>query len=61
MYRLLGNSGGGGKLEIGESVGAALVRELYEELGIKVEASQRWRQLEHDYPHAYVRGVSFAK
>jgi 8-oxo-dGTP diphosphatase len=45
----------GGKIEPGESVEAALGRELHEELGIDVKASERWRTLEHDYPHAYVR------
>jgi len=45
----------GGKLERGESVEAALVRELDEELGVTVTAIERWRTLEHDYPHAYVR------
>ncbi|MEA3094996.1 MAG: 8-oxo-dGTP diphosphatase [Caballeronia sp.] len=45
----------GGKLEAGESVEAALARELHEELGIDVTACERWRTLEHDYPHAYVR------
>lgn len=45
----------GGKLEAGETVEAALGRELYEELGIVIAASQAWRVLEHDYPHAYVR------
>jgi 8-oxo-dGTP diphosphatase len=45
----------GGKLEVGESVEAALSRELHEELGIRVTACERWRTLEHDYPHAYVR------
>ncbi|VXC43345.1 8-oxo-dGTPase [Burkholderia sp. 8Y] len=45
----------GGKLEPGESVEAALGRELHEELGIDVIACERWRTLEHDYPHAYVR------
>lgn len=45
----------GGKLERGESVEAALVRELDEELGITATAIERWRTLEHDYPHAYVR------
>lgn len=45
----------GGKLEAGESVEAALARELHEELGIDVYACELWRTLEHDYPHAYVR------
>ncbi|QSN60896.1 NUDIX domain-containing protein [Caballeronia sp. M1242] len=45
----------GGKLEPGESVEAALGRELHEELGIDVTACKLWRTLEHDYPHAYVR------
>jgi len=45
----------GGKLEAGEGVEAALARELHEELGIDVTACERWRTLEHDYPHAYVR------
>ena len=45
----------GGKLEAGESVEAALARELHEELGIEVTESLRWHTLEHDYPHAYVR------
>jgi len=45
----------GGKLEPGESVEAALARELHEELGLDVTRSERWHVLEHDYPHAYVR------
>ena len=45
----------GGKLEAGESVEAALARELHEELGIVVTACHLWHTLEHDYPHAYVR------
>lgn len=45
----------GGKLEAGESVETALARELEEELGIDIAASEAWRVLEHDYPHAYVR------
>ena len=28
---------------------------MHEELGIEVNACERWRTLEHDYPHAYVR------
>lgn len=45
----------GGKLEPGESVEAALARELHEELGLDVTHAERWHVLEHDYPHAYVR------
>nr|WP_116137509.1 NUDIX domain-containing protein [Trinickia diaoshuihuensis] len=45
----------GGKLERGETVEAALSRELHEELGITLTACHQWHTLEHDYPHAYVR------
>ncbi len=45
----------GGKIEPGESVGAALARELHEELGVDIQASEPWTVIEHDYPHAYVR------
>ena len=45
----------GGKLEPGESVQAALTRELHEELGIHVAASRPWKVELVDYPHARVR------
>jgi len=45
----------GGKMQSGESVEQALKRELAEELGVCVRASDPWVVLEHDYPHAYVR------
>lgn len=45
----------GGKLEAGESVEQALVRELREELGIEVQASLPWVVRDHIYPHAAVR------
>ena len=45
----------GGKLEAGETVDAALRRELHEELGITIGAAQPRQQLVMDYPHARVR------
>ena len=45
----------GGKLEPGESVEPALVRELREELGIALRDSWPWVVREHVYPHAHVR------
>ncbi|MBL8341875.1 MAG: NUDIX domain-containing protein [Rubrivivax sp.] len=52
----------GGKVEDGESVEAALVRELHEELGIEADASriERWQVEVFDYPHALVR-LNFCK
>jgi len=45
----------GGKLEPGESVAAALARELHEELAIEVGPVFPWVLTEFDYPHARVR------
>lgn len=45
----------GGKLEAGESVDAALRRELHEELGITIGAVHPWQVEMFDYPHALVR------
>lgn len=50
----------GGKLEQGESVEAALRRELQEEIGITIGAVHPWKVEMVDYPHALVR-LNFCK
>lgn len=45
----------GGKLEAGETVREALVRELQEELGITATAATPWLTRQFVYPHATVR------
>jgi len=50
----------GGKLEANETVEQALTRELEEELGLKIDDVQIWRQQLVDYPHALVR-LNFCK
>jgi 8-oxo-dGTP diphosphatase len=45
----------GGKVEAGESLHQALVRELQEELGITVDRAWPWLSRQFTYPHATVR------
>jgi len=44
----------GGKVEPGESHGAALARELEEELGIRAEVGEEVERVRHAYPHLVV-------
>lgn len=44
----------GGKMEPGESAGAALARELAEELGIRVSEQAPFMRLDHEYPERRV-------
>ena len=44
----------GGKLQPGESPAEALVRELHEEIGIRVEAATPFMAYRHDYPERSV-------
>ncbi len=44
----------GGKVEAGETMPAALARELAEEIGIEIQQCEPLLQIEHDYPEKSV-------
>jgi len=44
----------GGKIEVGESVIDALIREIDEELGLHIKTATRWRTERFSYEHAHV-------
>ena len=45
----------GGKVEAGETLRQALVREIQEELGVTIDRAWPWLSCEFTYPHARVR------
>jgi mutator protein MutT len=45
----------GGKVEPGESLEAALEREIQEELGVRISVQDEFFSVEHDYPAKSVR------
>jgi len=49
----------GGKIEIGENGEQCIIRELEEELGIKVEKLKHFLTVEHSYPNISVRLFSY--
>jgi 8-oxo-dGTP diphosphatase len=44
----------GGKIEAGESVIDALIREIDEELGLRIRGAELWRSERFSYEHAHV-------
>lgn len=50
----------GGKIDAGESEAEALVRELYEELGVEVRAERRLGSSVHAYAHVTIELIAWA-
>jgi len=49
----------GGKLELGESPEACLIRELKEEMNIEIEPYERFEVNEHDYGTVQIRLIAY--
>ena len=50
----------GGKVEAGETLEEALVREIQEELGVTVAVGDHLLSVEHSYPHIAIRLIAFS-
>ncbi|MDV7588913.1 (deoxy)nucleoside triphosphate pyrophosphohydrolase [Acinetobacter baumannii] len=50
----------GGKVESGETLQEALVREIYEELGVKVCINNELKKVQHEYPDFKVEITFFS-
>jgi 8-oxo-dGTP diphosphatase len=51
----------GGKIEAGETPERALVREVYEELGVRATPFEVLRVERHDYPHGLEIEITFVR
>ena len=49
----------GGKIEVGETAQEALVREIYEELDLKIDVLDSLLTIEHDYPDFRLKMTAF--
>ncbi|WP_035805015.1 (deoxy)nucleoside triphosphate pyrophosphohydrolase [Lunatimonas lonarensis] len=49
----------GGKIDQGEKEEEALIREIFEELGVRIRIGTRLESLEHEYPDIAIRLIPF--